>query len=67
MGLILSDASLQTHNKGITYKIKFELGDKNNKNADYVHSVFNEWKLSPFHKKYELILIVTLLILEGLN
>ena len=42
MGLILSDASLQTHNKGITYKIKFELGDKNNKNADYVHSVFNE-------------------------
>jgi len=31
MGLILSDASLQTHNKGITSKIKFELGDKNNK------------------------------------
>lgn len=51
IGLILGDASLNTQNKGNTYRIKFEWG---NKNLPYVHHVFNlfdEWVISDPHKK----------------
>jgi len=51
IGLMLGDVSLQIQNKGRTYRMKFEWGDKNKIYADYVHSVFNEWILSPPHKK----------------
>ena len=51
IGLMLGDASLQTQNNGKTYRMKFEWGDKNKKYAEHVHSLFNEWILSPSHKK----------------
>lgn len=37
IGLMLGDASLQTQNKGITYRMKFEWG---NKHLAYVHHVY---------------------------
>ena len=51
IGLILGDASLQTQNKGKTYRLKFEWGDKNKLYAEHIHTIFNEWILSPPHKK----------------
>jgi LAGLIDADG DNA endonuclease family len=51
IGLMLGDASLQTQNKGKTYRIKFEWGDKNKLYAEHVYSLFDEWVLSPPHKK----------------
>lgn len=51
IGLILGDASLQTQNKGKTYRIKFEWGDKNKAYVDHVYNLFNEWVLSKPHKK----------------
>lgn len=51
IGLMLGDASLQTQNKGKTYRMKFEWGDKNKDYLEHVHSLFNEWVLSPPHKK----------------
>jgi LAGLIDADG DNA endonuclease family len=52
IGLMLGDANLQTQNKGKTYRMKFEWGDKNKKYAEHVHSLNNEWILSPPHKKW---------------
>lgn len=51
IGLMLGDASLQTQNKGKTYRMKFEWGDKNKDYLEHVYSLFNEWVLSPPHKK----------------
>lgn len=51
IGLMLGDASLQTQNKGKTYRMKFEWGDKNKIYAEHVYALFNEWVLSPPHKK----------------
>lgn len=51
IGLMLGDASLQTQNKGRTYRLKFEWGDKNKDYLDHVFNLFNEWVLSEPHKK----------------
>lgn len=51
IGLILGDASLQTQNKGKTYRIKFEWGDKNKVYLDHVYDLFDEWVLTEPHKK----------------
>jgi len=51
IGLMLGDANLQTQNKGKTYRMKFEWGDKNKLYAEHVHNLFNEWVLSSLHKK----------------
>ena len=51
VGLMLGDASLQTLNKGKTYRIKFEWGDKNKLYAEHVYKMYDEWVLSPMHKK----------------
>ena len=51
IGLMLGDASLQTQNKGKTYRIKFEWGDKNKIYALHVYNLFYEWVLSNPHKK----------------
>jgi hypothetical protein len=51
IGLMLGDASLQTQNGGKTHRMKFEWGDKNKKYAEHVFSLFDEWVLSPMHKK----------------
>ena len=48
---MLGDASLQTKNKGKTYRMKFEWGDKNKPYSDHVFRLFNEWVLSKPHKK----------------
>ena len=52
--LILGDASLQTQNKGKTYRIKFEWSDKNKPYIDHVYNLLNEWVLSKPHKKIRL-------------
>ena len=54
IGLMLGDASLQTQNKGKTYRMKFEWGDKNKPYLDHVYSLFEEWVLSSPHKKSRL-------------
>ena len=51
IGLLLGDASLQTQNKGKTYRIKFEWGDNSKAYVDHVYALFNEWILSFPHKK----------------
>jgi len=51
IGLMLGDASLQTQNQGKTYRLKFEWGDKNKLYTEHVYDLFNEWVLSPPHKK----------------
>jgi len=51
IGLMLGDASLQTQNKGKTYRMKFEWGDKNKPYLDHVHSLFDEWVLAEPHMK----------------
>lgn len=54
IGLMLGDASLQTQNKGKTYRMKFEWGDKNKLYTEHIHDMFNEWILSPLYKKSRL-------------
>jgi hypothetical protein len=51
IGLILGDASLQTQNGGKTYRLKFEWGNKQKLYVDYIFELFNEWVISPPHKK----------------
>jgi hypothetical protein len=51
IGLILGDVSLQTQNKGKTYRMKFEWSNKNKAYLDHVYSLYNEWVLSVPHKK----------------
>lgn len=51
IGLLLGDASLQSQNKGKTFRLKFEWGEKNKPYLDHVYSLFNEWVISPPHKK----------------
>ena len=50
IGLVLGDASLNSSN-GKTYRLKFEWSDKHKAYIDYVYSVFDEWIISPPHKK----------------
>jgi hypothetical protein len=54
IGLLLGDASLQTQNKGKTYRIKFEWGNNSKAYVDHVYALFNEWILSVPHKKTRL-------------
>jgi len=42
IGLLLGDASLQTQNKGKTYRIKFEWGNNSKAYVDHVYALFNE-------------------------
>lgn len=48
---MLGDASLQTQNKGLTYRMKFEWSDKNKTYLNHLFEVYNEWILSDPHKK----------------
>lgn len=48
---MLVDASVQTHNKGKTYTMKFEWTSKNLLYIQHVHNLFNEWVISEPHKK----------------
>lgn len=50
IGLMLGDASLQSQNKGKTYRMKFEWGDRNKAYAMHVYKLFDEWVLSQPHK-----------------
>ena len=54
IGLMLGDASLQSQNKGKTYRIKFEWVDKNKAYVLHVFNLFDEWLLSQPHKKERL-------------
>lgn len=51
IGLMLGDASLQTQNGGKTYRLKFEWGEKSKPYLDHVYGLFDEWVISPPHKK----------------
>lgn len=51
IGLMLGDASLQSQNNGKTYRLKFEWSDKNKAYVDHVYDLFEDWVLSPPHKK----------------
>jgi len=48
---MLGDGSLNTQNKGKTYRLKFEWGDKNKTYLTHVYHLFDEWVLSTPHKK----------------
>ena len=54
IGLMLGDASLQTQNKGRTYRMKFEWSDKSKPYLLHVYNLFYEWVLSNPHKKARL-------------
>lgn len=51
IGLMLGDVSLQSQNKGKTYRVKFEWTDKNKAYILHVFNLFDEWVLSQPHKK----------------
>jgi len=51
IGLMLGDASLQTQNKGKTYRLKFEWSNKILVYIQHVHKLFDEWVISEPHKK----------------
>jgi hypothetical protein len=51
IGLVLGDASLNTDNKGKTYRMKFEWGDRQKLYVDHVFNLFDQWVLSKPHKK----------------
>lgn len=51
IGLMLGDASLQSQNKGKTYRMKFEWGDRSKAYVNHVYKLFDEWVLSEPHKK----------------
>jgi hypothetical protein len=51
IGLILGDASLNTDNKGKTYRMKFEWSDRQKPYVDHVFDLFDQWVLSKPHKK----------------
>src|SRR5437016_7039070 len=46
IGLILGDVSIQSQNKGKTYRLKFEWGDINKDYAFNVYGLFKEWILT---------------------
>jgi hypothetical protein len=46
IGLILGDVSIQSQNKGKTYRLKFEWGDINKDYAFHVYDLFKEWILT---------------------
>ena len=48
---MLGDASLQTQNKGKTYRLKFEWSVKHKAYLYHVYNLFDEWVLSEPHKK----------------
>ena len=54
IGLMLGDASLQSQNKGKTYRMKFEWSNKTKPYLDHVFNLFDEWVLSNPHKKARL-------------
>jgi len=56
IGLMLGDASLQSQNKGKTYRLKFEWSDKTKSYLDHVFNLFDEWVLSNPHKNLDLVL-----------
>lgn len=45
------DASLQTQNKGKSFRMKFEWSDKNKPYLDYIYNLFDEWVISEPHQK----------------
>lgn len=51
IGLMLGDASIQSQNKGKTYRMKFEWSEKIESYVDHVFDLFDEWVISPPHKK----------------
>lgn len=51
MGLILGDASLQTQNKGVSYRLKFEWSEKYLSYINHIHKTFDKWILSDPHLK----------------
>jgi hypothetical protein len=51
IGLALGDISIQTQNKGRTYRIKFEWGNINRKYAFHIYKVFKEWILTEPQKR----------------
>jgi hypothetical protein len=51
LGLMLGDASLQTQNRGKTYRMKFEWGNKNKAYLNHVYFLYDDWVLSEPHKK----------------
>ena len=42
IGMMLGDSSLQSQNKGETYRLKFEWGEKNKPYLDHVYNFFDE-------------------------
>jgi LAGLIDADG DNA endonuclease family len=46
IGLLLGDVSIQTQNKGRTYRLKFEQGYNHKDYIDHLISVFDPWILS---------------------
>ena len=51
VGLMLGDASLQTQNKGKTFRLKFEWSNKHKAYLDHVYSTLDRWVLSEPHAK----------------
>lgn len=47
VGVLLGDATLETQNRGMTYRVKIEHSVKQRAYADSLYQVFREWVLSP--------------------
>ncbi len=51
LGILLGDANLQTQNKGKTYRLRYEGGDKHKSYIQSIHQVFTEWCLADLAEK----------------
>lgn len=51
IGLMLGDASIQTQNKGKTFRLKFEWSNKSLPYIKHVYNLMGAWVISPPHKK----------------
>jgi hypothetical protein len=51
VGLLLGDASLQTLNKGKTFRVKFEWGSASRDYLNHVYDVFKNYRISQPHCK----------------
>ena len=51
VGILLGDASLETQNKGRTYRLKLEQSERHSEYLMHLYQLFKEWCLSPPHKR----------------
>ncbi len=53
VGGLLGDVTIQTQDRGKTYRLKFQQSEKHRDYVFHLHDVFHEWVLSPPHYHHD--------------